>query len=175
MNKTKAITRRRFVTTTVSAAALTALAGQASVAEAPPKQVEGMRLTPYLLFNGNCRDAMEFYCSCLGGELELTKVKNSGAKGEMTVYQQEKVLNAHLKGGAMEIQASDWLRPDEARVLGNTVCMFLNGGSLEMQKRVFESLSEGGDVTDPLNKQFFGTYGALNDRFGVRWMFLSNG
>jgi uncharacterized glyoxalase superfamily protein PhnB len=138
MNKTKVITRRRFVTTTVSAAALTALAGQASVAEAPPKQVEGMRLTPYLLFNGNCRDAMEFYRSCLGGELELTKVKNSGAKGEMTVYQQEKVLNAHLKGGAMEIQASVWLRPDESRVLGNTVCMFLYGGSLEMQKRVFE-------------------------------------
>ena len=176
MNKTKAITRRRFVTTTVSAAAaLTALAGPASAVAAPQKQAEGMRLTPYLLFNGNCRDAMEFYRSCLGGELELTKVKNSGAKGEMPVYQQEKVLNAHLKGGAMEIQASDWLRPDEARVLGNTVCMFLNGGSLEMQKRVFESLSEGGDVTDPLNKQFFGTYGALNDRFGVRWMFLSNG
>lgn len=174
MKKTNAITRRRFVTSTVSAAALSALAGQASATPAGPKDAEGMRLTPYLLFDGNCRDAMEFYRSCLGGELELTKVKNSDAKGEMPVFQQEKILNARLKGAALELQASDWLRPGETRVLGNTVCMYLSGGNLEAQKRVFDRLSEGGDVTDPLAKQFFGTYGALNDRFGVRWMFLSN-
>ena len=174
MKKTNAITRRRFVTSSVSAAALTALAGQASAAPAPAKDTAAMRLTPYLLFDGNCRDAMEFYRSCVGGELEFTKVKNSVAKGEMPVYQQEKVLNARLKGGALEIQASDWLRPGVTRVLGNTVCMYLSGGSPEAQKRIFDSLSEGGDVTDPLTKQFFGTYGAFNDRFGVRWMFLSN-
>jgi PhnB protein len=38
-------------------------------------------------------------------------------------------------------------------------------------RALFERLSEGAEVTDPLKEQFFGTYGALNDKFGVRWMF----
>jgi PhnB protein len=38
-------------------------------------------------------------------------------------------------------------------------------------KALFEKLSEGAELTDPLTEQFFGTYGALSDKFGVRWMF----
>jgi PhnB protein len=41
-------------------------------------------------------------------------------------------------------------------------------------KTLFERLSEGAEVTDPLKEQFFGTYGALNDKFAVRWMFQAD-
>jgi PhnB protein len=41
-------------------------------------------------------------------------------------------------------------------------------------KTLFERLSEGAEVTDPLKEQFFGTYGALNDEFGVQWMFQTD-
>jgi hypothetical protein len=41
-------------------------------------------------------------------------------------------------------------------------------------KTVFEKLAESAEVTNPLKEQFFGVYGALNDRFGVRWMFQTN-
>jgi uncharacterized glyoxalase superfamily protein PhnB len=44
----------------------------------------------------------------------------------------------------------------------------------EELKVLFDKLSEGAEVTDPLQAQFFGTYGALTDKFGVRWMFHSN-
>ena len=128
-------------------------------------------LTAYLLFDGTCRQAMEFYKSCLGGELALTKVKDSAAKDHMPVFQQDKVLNARLRSGHVDVSASDWLRPAQTPVRGNTVCLFLSGGTLEDLKALFEKLSEGAEVTDPLQEQFFGTYGALNDRFGVRWMF----
>jgi len=131
-------------------------------------------LTPYLLFNGTCREAMEFYQSCFGGELTLTKVKDSPAKDHMPAIQQEKVLNARLKKGNLEISASDWLALDETPVRGNTVCLFLSGGTLGELKALFEKLSAGADVTDPLKPMFFGTYGALNDQFGVRWMFAGN-
>jgi PhnB protein len=131
-------------------------------------------LTPYLLFNGTCREAMEFYQSCFGGELTLTKVKDSPAKDQMPAIQQEKVLNARLKKGSLEISASDWLALDETPVRGNTVCLFLSGGTPTELKELFEKLSAGADVTDPLKPMFFGTYGALNDRFGVRWMFAGN-
>lgn len=131
-------------------------------------------LTPYLLFDGSCGQAMEFYKTCFGGELTATKVKDSGAKDHLPAFQQEKIVNARLKSGAIEISASDWLRPDRTAIRGNTVCLYLSGGTYDELKTLFARLSEGGEVTDPLKEQFFGAYGALNDRFGVRWMFQTN-
>jgi len=74
----------------------------------------------------------------------------------------------------VEISASDWLRPDQTPVRGNTVCMYLSGVTPEELKVLFNKLSDGAEVTDPLKEVFFGTYGALNDKFGVRWMFQAN-
>lgn len=130
-------------------------------------------LTPYLLFDGNCKQAMQFYESCLGGELMQIAVKDSPLKESMPASQQEKILNARLKSGSVELSASDWLRPDRPRVPGNTACLFLSGGTSAETRDLFARLSEGGEVTDPLKELFFGTYGALNDKFGVRWMFHS--
>lgn len=128
-------------------------------------------LTPYLLFDGNCKQAMEFYRSCLGGELILTVVKDSPAKDRMPASQHDKVLNARLKSSNVDLSASDWLRPDRTPIRGTTSCLYLSGGSFQELKTFFEKLSDGGEVTDPLSQQFFGTYGALNDKFGIRWMF----
>ena len=64
--------------------------------------------------------------------------------------------------------------PDRTPIRGNTVCPYLSGGTLQELKALFGKLSEGAQVTDPLSEKFFGTYGALNDRFGVRWMFQTN-
>jgi PhnB protein len=135
------------------------------------KETKMTTLTPYLLFDGNCRQAMEFYRSCFGGELILTLVKDTPAKEQMPASQHHKVLNARLKGSNLDVSASDWLRPDQTRVRGNTVCLYVSGETFQELKPLFEKLSEGSEVTDPLSQQFFGTYGALNDRFGVRWMF----
>jgi PhnB protein len=143
------------------------------------------RLTPYLLFDGNCLEAMQFYRTCFGGELSATKVKDSPAKDQMPLPFQDRILNARLKQDNIEISASDWLRPDRARVRGNSVCLYLSGGTYQEMTVLFQKLSEGADVTDlqklsegadvtdPLKQMFFGTYGALNDRFGVRWMFVA--
>jgi PhnB protein len=131
-------------------------------------------LTPYLLFDGNCKEAMAFYQSCFGGDLTEMKVKDSPAKESMPASQHEKIVNARLRSGNIDISASDWLRPSHERVQGNTLCLYLSGATLEELRALFERLSAGGKVTDPLKEMFFGTYGALNDRFGVRWMFQSN-
>ena len=128
-------------------------------------------LTPYLLFEGNCRQAMEFYKSCLGGELILTAVKDTPAKEKIPASEHNEILNARLTGRNADISASDWLRPDRTPVHGNTACLFLSGDTPQELKSLFEKLSQGGEVTDPLSQQFFGMYGALNDQFGVRWMF----
>ena len=131
-------------------------------------------LTPYLLFDGSCREAMEFYHSVFGGELSITKVSESPAKDQMPAFQQSKTINARLKTASIEISASDWLMADRTPVQGNTVCLFLSGGTVPELKSLFKKLSEGAKVTDPLKEVFFGYYGALNDRFGIRWMFQAN-
>jgi PhnB protein len=167
------ILRRHLTKSAISAAVLLALAVR-SIADVTKKELKGNQmttLTPYLLFDGNCRQAMEFYQHCFGGELAAAKVKDSPAKDRMPAFQQDKIVNARLVSGRVEISASDWLMPGQTAVRGNTVCLYLNGGTLQELKTLFDSLSEGADVTDPLSEQFFGAYGALNDRFGVRWMF----
>ena len=131
-------------------------------------------LTPYLLFDGTCRQAMEFYHSVFGGELNMTKVGDSPAKDQMPAFQHDKTVNARLKSPAVEMSASDWLMPNRTPVRGNTVCLFLSGGTGAELKSLFDKLSDGAEVTDPLKEMFFGTYGALNDKFGVRWMFHAN-
>jgi PhnB protein len=128
-------------------------------------------LTSYLFFRGNCLQAMEFYKSCLGGELTCTKVGDSPAKDFMPAAFFDKLIYAQLKANGITISASDWLRPDKAPIQGNTVCLYLTCGTLQELKIIFEKLSDGADITDPLTEQFFGMYGALNDKFGNRWMF----
>jgi PhnB protein len=71
----------------------------------------------------------------------------------------------------VEILASDWLAQNERPVRGNMMCMYVHDGTPDELKGLFEQLSDGGTVTDRLQQQPFGYYGALNDRFGVRWMF----
>lgn len=128
-------------------------------------------LTPYLLFDGNCLEAMEFYKTCFGGDLTAIKVKDSPLKAHFPEFQQEKILNARLKSSRVDISASDWLRPDRTRVRGNTVCLYLSQGPVEELRSLFGQLSDGAEITDPLQPMPYGTYGALNDRFGIRWMF----
>lgn len=175
VSETQGLSRRQFVASAFSAAGLAVLPTYAIEAEIPKMRGDAMTtLTPYLLFDGSCREAMEFYHTVFGGELSMTKVSESPAKDQMPVIQQNKTINARLKSSSVEISASDWLMPDSTPVRGNTICLFLSGGTFPELKSLFEKLSEGAKVTDPLKEVFFGYYGALNDRFGIRWMFQAN-
>ena len=131
-------------------------------------------LMPYLLFDGCCREAFEFYHSVFGGELQITRVGDSPAKDHMPAFQQNKTIHAHLKSSSIEIAASDWLMPDRTPVRGNTVCLFLHAETYPELRVLFDKLSDGANVTDPLKEVFFGYYGALNDKYGIRWMFQAN-
>jgi uncharacterized glyoxalase superfamily protein PhnB len=56
------------------------------------------------------------------------------------------------------------------------VCLYLSGGTYDETREIFDKLSTAAEPTllDPLQKSFFGFYGALTDKFGVRWMFQGN-
>lgn len=151
--------------------ALALLAGPEPSYPAAHVEPPQMKVTTYLLFDGDCREAMTFYRSVLGGELTMTTVGESPMAAAFPPAMHGKVVSAHLTNAMVDLSASDWLRPGIRAVRGNRVMLYISGGSQAETRRVFQKLSEGAEVTDPLKEQPFGLYGALNDRFGNRWMF----
>lgn len=128
-------------------------------------------ISTYLLLDGTCKQAMQFYHACFGGELTLSAVKDTHMKAMFPPEMHDRIIHANLKAPGISLSASDWMLPSEQPVRGNTVCLYINGGTVEETETVFGKLSDGADITDPLTKQAFGVYGALNDQFGIRWMF----
>jgi PhnB protein len=132
-----------------------------------------VRLTPFLLFEGNCVEAMQFYQSSLGGELAITRVGDMPTKDQIPPEQRQKVAHAHLKSGAIEFSATDWQHPTRMPRQGNTVAMYISGGTYAQLREIFDKLSAGADeaLLDDLRDMPFGTYGHLADKYGVHWFF----
>ena len=132
-----------------------------------------INLTPFLLFDGNCAEAMAFYKSCLSGELTLTKVSDTPMKDQVPPEKHNRIINAHLKSGAIEFTATDWLHLTRTPKQGNTVCMYINGGQYSELRAIFDKLSERADksLLDDLRDLPFGSYGHLADKYGVHWFF----
>jgi PhnB protein len=130
--------------------------------------------TPFLLFDGNCAEAMTFYHQCLGGELTLTKLRDTPMKDQFPPEKHDRLINAHLKSGAIEISATDWMAsPAFQPIQGNTYAVFVLGGKYDELKTIFDKLKVGAqkERLQELHDMPFGTYGQFYDRFGVQWIF----
>lgn len=132
-----------------------------------------MNLTPFLLFDGNCAEAMVFYQSCLGGELTVTRLGDTPMGENAPVEQLDRVVYSELRSGAMVFSAVDWLHPTRTPHRGNTTGLYVNGGTYRELRAVFDQLAVGADrdLLDDLHDVPFGSYGHLVDRFGVQWFF----
>ena len=128
-------------------------------------------LNPYLNFEGNCREAMNFYKECLGGTLELMTVGEMPAMAaQMPPEWKDSILHSQLTSGDMVIMGSDMAR--EKRVEGNTVHLCINCKSDDELNAFFSKLSAGGKITEPLaDMPWGGKYGALTDKYGKHWVF----
>lgn len=127
-------------------------------------------LNAYLMFKGNCRDAMDFYKRCLGGDLNLMTAGDSPMAAQTPPEMRDKIMHSALTSGGVMLMGSDMFEAGEY-VQGNTLSLCLVCQSKEEIERLFSALSEGGHVTSPLKQEFFGWYGALTDRYGFSWMF----
>ncbi|HEY1653215.1 MAG TPA: VOC family protein [Acidimicrobiales bacterium] len=130
-------------------------------------------LTPFLLFDGNCAEAMAFYQSVLGGELSLTTLGETAMGNEAPLEQHHKVAYGHLVNGGIEFSAVDWMHQTRRPNVGNTVAVYLTDANAGELRRIFDGLSVGADpdLLDDLEVLPFGTYGHLVDRYGVGWFF----
>ena len=133
-----------------------------------------LQTMPFLLFDGNCAEAMTFYHKCLGGELTLTKLGDTPMKDMFPKEKWNRLINAHLKSGAMDISATDWMAsPEFNPILGNMSAIFVVSDQYDELKTVFDKLADGAEKErfQELHDLPFGIYGQFYDRYGVQWIF----
>ncbi|MER7055575.1 MULTISPECIES: VOC family protein [unclassified Streptomyces] len=126
------------------------------------------RLNPYLSFDGDARQAMEFYEQVFGGTLELSTF---GAFGDSDSPHADKIMHGMLETpDGFTLMGAD-TPPGMTHSPGNTFSVSLSGDDETELRGYWEKLSEGGSVAVPLEKQMWGdVFGMCTDRFGVSWM-----
>ncbi len=131
-----------------------------------------MKGIPYVSFNGNCEEAVRFYHSILGGELELLRFKDMPENGGMSPggTWNEKIMHGSLKfkGGNYLYFSDGW--EDSPVVVGTNCTVHLEVDSEQDAYGFVEKMSAGGKVLMPAAKTFWGSiYGSFIDKFGVCW------
>jgi PhnB protein len=126
-------------------------------------------ISPYLIFDGNCHEAMEFYKSALGGE--NTYMTFGDAPMDTPPEMADRVMHATLANDQLSFMAADAM-PGNGHSPGSSIHLSISGVDEDRIRACYEGLKEGGQVTMPLEKQFWGdTFGMLTDKFGFEWMF----
>jgi PhnB protein len=130
-------------------------------------------IQPYLFFNGNCEEAIEFYRKALGAEVEMmTRFKESPEPpppGTLPPAFENKVMHASFRIGQTRVLASDGCSAEKPSFQGFSLS--LSVPNEKEADRAFSALADGGQVKMPLTKTFWSPrFGMVEDRFGIGWM-----
>jgi PhnB protein len=132
-----------------------------------------MLVQPYLSFEGRCEEAVKYYQTALGAEVQmLMRFKDSPDQSMVSPDSADKVMHVSMRIGDSTVMASD------GRCTGK---MAFGGISLSLTvaddteaERVFAGLANGGQITMPMTKTFFASkFGMVADKFGVNWMVMA--
>lgn len=131
-----------------------------------------MHVQPYLFFDGRCDEALEFYRSALGAEVQfLMRFKESPEPNSCAPGMGEKVMHCNVRIGETQIMASDGNCGGRPQFQG--FALALHVANADEAERVFAALGAGGQVQAPLVETFFSPrFGMVSDKFGVSWMVL---
>jgi PhnB protein len=129
----------------------------------------GVTLNPYLSFKNNAREAMEFYQSVFGGDLNVNTFADFG--GQVPDDEKDLIMHAQLDGadGIVLMGADTPSHMEFAE--GRNGSISLSGDDEATLRRYWDGLSAGGGISVPLDKAPWGdTFGMCTDRFGVSWL-----
>ena len=132
-----------------------------------------MQIAPYLFFNGQCEEALNFYAKALGGKVTaLMRYEGSPMDdGKLPPGYGQKVMHANFQAEGTEFMASDGMPGMPAPIYGGFAMSLYVKNDKDKAKKMFDALSEGGKVTMPFAPPFWGGhFGMLVDPFGVPWM-----
>jgi PhnB protein len=127
-------------------------------------------LHAYLTFNGNCRQAMQFYQECLEGNLYLQALGELPESIQLPSHMKERILHAYLSHDNLVLMGSDMV-PENGLMRGNAVALILTCETEAETRTRYDRLASGGVRNHPLQHTFWGTLaGDLTDKFGNHWM-----
>jgi PhnB protein len=125
-------------------------------------------IKPYLAFNGNCKEAVDFYVKCLDGQVLFSQTY-----GESPMDQEgmsDKIMHTSIQIGDSVIMACD--TPEGKVSAGNNISLALGGDDVPAAEEMFDKMAEGGTVLMPMQETFWAAgFGMLTDKFGITWLF----
>ncbi|RST09682.1 VOC family protein [Streptomyces sp. WAC05374] len=132
------------------------------------------RLNPYISFDGNAREAMEFYQGVFGGTLRVNTYADFGM-AEAGESDAEKIMHSMLETErGLTLMGAD-TPPGSGYSPGNNISVSVSGEDAAELRGYWDKLSAGATVTVPLDKQMWGdVFGMCTDRFGITWMININ-
>jgi PhnB protein len=129
-----------------------------------------MKINPYLIFNGNCGEAMKFYEKVLGGKISsMMTYGETPAAEHVSPQKRNSIIHARLVFGDNVLMASDDGSEHFEAMKGMSVTV--NVDTPAEAERIFKDLADGAKVMMPIQETFWALrYGMLTDRFGTPWM-----
>ncbi|MEH7113921.1 VOC family protein [Neobacillus niacini] len=126
------------------------------------------QITPYLTFDGNAKQALEFYKELLGAE--IIGLQTFGEADYPTPPEaNDRVMHAQLKKEDISIMFSDNF-PGKSVVVGSNISLTLEPESDEEIENLYNALSKNGKVLNELEDTFWGAkYARVQDSFGIIW------
>jgi PhnB protein len=131
-----------------------------------------MSVNVYLVFNGNCREAVEFYAKVF--KTEAPQIMTFGESPQNPEYQlpeetKNLVMHARLTIDGSNVMFSDTF-PGQPFVEGNNITLALVSKNMDDLKSWYEQLKDGGKVEMELQETFWSKlYGQVTDKFGIHW------
>jgi PhnB protein len=130
-------------------------------------------IEPYLFFNGNSEEALEFYGRVLGARLEMLMRFSESPEPipaeRLPAGSENKVMHGSMLIGDQRIMVSDG-----GCMTGKTFagfCLSLTVPTEEEARQKFDGLADGGRVDMPLGPTFWSPFfGMVTDKFGIQWM-----
>jgi len=131
-----------------------------------------MAINVYLNFNGNCREAVEFYAHVFETEkTEIMTFSDAPANPEYALPEEAKdlVMHTRLNISGSNVMFSD-VFPGWPFVQGNNISLTVVSNDVDEITSVFSKLKEGGTIGMDLQETFWSKcYGSLTDKFGIEW------
>ena len=126
----------------------------------------------YINFDGQCEEAFNFYKSVFGGEFKsVSRFSEMPSEQPLSEADAKRILHIDLPIKNVSLMGSDRLTAAGAGTSGDRFHLSIQAESEEEVTRLFNALSAGGQVTQPLRQEFWGaTFGMFIDKYGVSWL-----
>lgn len=129
-----------------------------------------MKVAPYIHFDGQCREAFEFYAATLGGRMNmLMTYADAPVPTHVSEAEKGRVMHCSLSVGDDIIMGSDAPPGMFEGKMGFSIS--LHPAEPAEAEQIYAALAENGTVRMPIQETFWAhRFAMLTDRFGTSWM-----